>query len=283
MAINQRAVDKGMARYPGDHDWRAAWAYFTAAAELVAGTPLVWLGIAGAVVALIKRWFWILAILALPSLFYVASLYSSGTPIYLPQLWPKSYYNTRYGLAAFPLLVAAAAAITAAAPRKLRPPVALLTMLAAVVPWWSQPVITWKESQVNSEARRAWTREAAEYLRQHYDGRPILTSFGDLTGIFEQAGIPLVNTIHDGNSIYWLAPVYKPELFLNQEWAVTFAGDAVASAILKLQRKGVKYDCVKMVMVKGAPVIEIYRRGSQVRLPQEEPEQPRERTDFTDQ
>jgi hypothetical protein len=47
---------------------------------------------------------WPLALLALPPAFYVWSIHSSGTPLYVPVLWPFSFYNTRYAVAALPLL-----------------------------------------------------------------------------------------------------------------------------------------------------------------------------------
>ena len=69
------------------------------------------LAIGGAVAAIARRIFWPLALLALPGIFYVWSLHSSATPIYVPELWPHTYYNSRYGLAALPLLALTAAAL----------------------------------------------------------------------------------------------------------------------------------------------------------------------------
>ena len=43
----------------------------------------------------------------LPPIFYVWSMHSGGTPIYVPGFGSASYYNTRYGLAALPLLAIA--------------------------------------------------------------------------------------------------------------------------------------------------------------------------------
>ena len=264
-AIYQRALDSGMARYPGDHDWSKAWLHYRAAAGLCAGAALVWLGVAGAVVGLVRRTFWPLALLALPPVFYLWSMHSAGTPIFVPHLWPHSYYNTRYGLAALPLLAFAAAALVAVAPARLRALAALAIIGAGVAGWVAYPRseawICWKESQVNSEGRRAWTREAAEFLRVHYrPGEGVMTSFGDLTGIFREAGIPLRAMLHEGNEPHWPAAVARPDLFLRERWAVTISGDKIATAILRSQRSGPRYDCVKMITIKGAPVIEIYRR-----------------------
>jgi hypothetical protein len=45
-------------------------------------------------------------------------------------------------------------------------------VLTAVTPWLAYPKpdawITWKESQVNSVTRRAWTKEAAAFFQTKY-------------------------------------------------------------------------------------------------------------------
>lgn len=286
-AIYQRALDAGMARYPGDRDAPAAFRYFQAAATSVCGAPLVLLAAAGTAVCIWRRaWAPLLLCAALPA-FYVLSLYSSGTPIFVPHLWPNSYYNTRYGLAAFPLFCLAAAAIPAAVPKRWTGGIAAAVLALAVSPWIvgaaPESWICWKESQVNSDARRAWTAEAAEYMKQNWDGRPVLASFGDLTGIFEQAGIPIAANIHEGNGPYFLSVLARPDLFLRAEWAITISGDAVDKAIWRAQARGPHYRCVKTIAGKGAPVVQIWRRGSQVRLPQEEPPAVKERSSFRDQ
>lgn len=264
-AINQRAVDAGMARYPGDHEWGKAWFYFRSAVEVFAGRALVWIAALGILAAVARRALWPLVLLALPPAFYVISMHSSGTPIFLPHLWPNSYYNTRYAIAALPLMAMAGAALVAMTPVRFRALAAMVVVLAASVPWMLEPRpeawICWKESQVNSEARRAWTYQASQFLRaQRRPGDTFLTSFGDLTGIFQQAGIPLRETLHESNEPQWMATVNRPDLFLWQNWAVAQSGDAVATAVLRTGKSGPRYDCVRTIAVKGAPVIQIYRR-----------------------
>ncbi|HUQ90559.1 MAG TPA: glycosyltransferase family 39 protein [Bryobacteraceae bacterium] len=266
-AYYQRALDGGMDRYPGDQEWRKAWLQFRTAAELCAGRALVILGLSGLAGAIWKRQFWPVGFLALPVAFYVWSIYSSGTPIFVPGLWPYSYYNTRYGLAAFPLLVFSAATLVAVVPDRFKALTAVLVVATAVMPWTAYPHadswICWKESQVNSEARRAWTREAAEYLKANYrTGDGIVSNLGDLAGIYREAGIPLKEVLHEGNNPHWLAANARPDLFLWEHWAVAISGDAVSTALTKSEKYGRPYACVKMITVKGAPVIGIYRRQS---------------------
>jgi hypothetical protein len=264
-AIYQRALDAGMARYRGDHNWGEAWLYYRNAVQLGVGWPVVWLGLVGAVAALARRAFWPLLLLLLSPVFYVWSMHSGGTPIFVPHLWPNTYYNTRYGLAALPLLAFAAGALVTMVPVRFRAAAGLLVVGLAVSPWVRSPRpeawICWKESLVNSVARRAWTKEAAGFLRGRYEaGTGIVMPFGDLSGILREAGIPLRESLYEDNVPYWDAALSNPRFFLKEEWAVTISGDKVADTIAKASRHGPRYDCLRAIEVKGAPVIQIYRR-----------------------
>jgi len=263
--IYQTALNQGMARYPGDGDWLKAGEYFFAAARMNANWMVIALGAVGLVAALAKRLWW-LFFLALTPLFYVISMHGSGTPIFIPDRWPHSYYNARYGLAALPLSAGAAAAFVAAWPRGAQWPLMWVLTFCSLVPWLAYPRpqnwVSWKEAQVNSVDRRAWTYPAAEYLRQHYRrGDGILASFGDQTGIFTAAGIPLKEVLHDGNGPAWFAAIARPDLFLHETWVVVREGDRAGEAIRKLAPvRHPRYVLKQSIRVKGAPTIEIWRR-----------------------
>lgn len=265
-AIYQRALAQNLAPYPGDHDWRTAAIYFLTAVRSFASPAVVVLGIAGIAAAFVKRLFWPVLFAALPPLFYVWSMHSGSTPIFVPTRWPFSYYNTRYALTALPLLAIAAGSLALSVPRRWRPWIAVAIAMAAVAPWLVHPQptdwITWKESQVNSIARRAWAKSAASFLASGYhSGEGIVTSFSDLTGILRVAGIPLREALYNGDEPAWMAATARPNLFLHEEWAVAVAGDPVATAIQRASLKtGPRYHLVQTVKVKGAPVIEIYKR-----------------------
>lgn len=262
--IYQRAREAGMSAYPGDHNWTQAFQYFSYAARHCLGWPLAALSIAGAAAALYRRaWMQLALCAALPG-FYVLSLYSSGTPIFVPDLWPNSYYNTRYGMAALPLAVSGIAALVSLAPKRWRAGAALALAVLAASPWLIAPQpeswICWTESKLNSQGRRSWTREAAEYLAPRYKpGSGIFTSFGDLSGILRQARIPLRESFHEVERPPWLAAAMRPEVFLKEEWAIAYSGDKVSQAMTRLRRGPRRYECVRMYAVKGSPVVEIWR------------------------
>ena len=256
---------QGSAYYPGLGNWAKAWMYFRTAVRWCAGTPLAWVGAAGLIAcAAVRKARWPALLLVLPGVFYVWSMHSSGgTPIFVPDLWPNTYYNSRYGLALFPALAFGAAALVAVFPVRWQRATAAVVVLAAAAPWLIRPRpdawITWKESQVNSEGRRGWTRAAAEYLAPRYRrGTGIITTFGDITGVFREAGIPLRETLTWDNWPHWPAAVARPDEFLWEEWAVAMGGDPVQTAVLRAGLRGPRYELVKIIMAPRAPVVEIY-------------------------
>ena len=251
--------------YPGQGDWALAFQYSRSAAQACAGPTLFWMGAAGILCAFIKRAWWAAILLLLPGVFYVMNIHSGDSPLFLPHLWYGSYYNTRYGLGMLPLFAFSAACFVAMVPVGARKIVATLAILAGVAPWIAYPRmenwICWKESQVNSETRRAWSHEAANYLRAHYrPGDSIFTSFSDLTNIYREAGIPFRATVNECNSLLWEVRLKRPDLFLEENWVISISGDAVSQAMAKAHFGRYSYRCVKMVEVKGAAPIEIFRR-----------------------
>ena len=260
-----QAIQAGRS-YPGKGSWATSWLYYRTAARLCAGPVVALLGAAGMLAMVVKRAYWPLALLALPALFYAWSLHSSGTPIFVPELWPHSYYNTRYGLAAWPLLALAAGALAAMGPPRSRAVMAGLVIAAAAAWWVAHPGhenwITWAESRANSEGRRGWMNEAAEYLKPRFvRGSGIITSGGDdFFGIYRVMGIPLRETFSICNGLPWQATLARPDLFLWQEWAVVRRGDEVQKGIERAAQYGIRYRLELAIAKKDESVIEIYRR-----------------------
>jgi hypothetical protein len=265
-AIYQRQLEGGMAPYPGDHHWGLAVQYFAAAARLTLGWPLWIAGLAGVLGGLVRSGRWVIAFLLLPPVFYIWSLYSSGTPIFVPDLWPNSYYNTRYGLAFLPAACVGAAALGRWITGRPRA-VVLGGLVAVSAGFWVvmcaqsgiASSICWKESEVNSEARRAWTREAAGLLgREYRPGDGILLSFGDLTGVLREAGIPIREALHEGNRPQFDSAMARPDLFLFEKWAMGFAGDKVVTAAQRYRTRRGTFVLEKRILQRGG-VVEIYR------------------------
>lgn len=256
---NSAKAIQGSAFYPGSQNWYLARVYYRTCVQLVIGMPLYWIAVAGFILAILKRKYWPALLLALPPLFYVWSMHSSGgTPIHVPELWPYSWYNTRYGLAALPLAAFCAAAMT-------RSRWAFLFVAIAVFPWLGilhggpshRSWITWKESEQNSISRRAWTAQAADYLspRVHPHER-VAAEFNDTMGVFRYAGIPLKQVFHPGNGLLWEAAAQQPLRFLDTDWIV--CQRAEWSRLSTAARQSKQYILVRTVAVPGAPPLDIY-------------------------
>jgi hypothetical protein len=232
-----RAI-QGSKPYPGYHDWLAAIYYYFKTSQLCAGSTLLLLGAIGTLLAFRNAAMQGVLFLSLTPLFYVWSMHSSGgTPIYIPPLWPFSYYNSRYGIAAVPLCALACGAIVAAIPPG-RKKVALLLPVFAASTWLLHPSpehwICWKESQVNSIDRRAWTAAATYFMNANYrPGQGILTSTGDVTGIYSRSRIHLSETINIGNGPTWFLDTVRPDLFHPAVWAIMQDGDPLSRSLAR--------------------------------------------------
>lgn len=250
--------------YEGFRNWRMAAHYFLATARLVTGWPLLWIGGIGLVAVCFRRAFWPLALLILPPAFYVWSVHSSWVPIRIPQLPPHGYYNTRYALSMLPLMAFGVAALVPHRHTVGRSMAAALALLCAG--FWlfhlsPEDCITWKESQVNSDSRRAWTRASADYLQAHaVRGDTYFTTFGDISGIFREAGIPFRRTVTWDEFLEWQSAVNRPDLFLWEAWAVAQKDDLVDQTVSRARKLGIVYDLATEITVAGAPPIEIYHR-----------------------
>jgi len=256
------AIQKGQP-YPGHGNWLEAIQYFFTAANLVNGWPLLLIGGAGILAALRQRTYWPMLLLGLWPFFMVWSMHSSSQPIHIPTLPPFSWYNTRYALAMLPLLAAGGGALMSLFKGEGRAAYLIVVLGAG---FWllhadHENWITWKESEQNSLARRPWTFAAAEYLRNH--ARPtdtFFSTFGDISGVFREAGIHFKRTLTWDDNPEWQAAANRPDLFLWEDWAIAQRGDAVDQTVRRARDLGVKYDLVTEIIVPGATPIEIYRR-----------------------
>jgi hypothetical protein len=222
---------------------------------------LTLLGIAGVAYALATRIVSKLGFLCLTPLFYIWSLHSSGNPIFVPQLYPHGYYNSRYGIAVVALAAFAAGALVLPLAAKYRK-LALIVPLLSVLPWLLHPGvenwICWKESQVNSVARRAWTQAAASYIRANYGrGQGILAPFGDLAGIFCKSGIPLSEVLHEGGGAAWAANTTRPDLIHQESFAIVQEGSKLSG---KIENAASVYRLVYHFETPGAPALQIFKR-----------------------
>ena len=257
-AIFEHQLGQGLVQ-PAAGNWMLSAQYYGLAVQHVIGTPLLAVAALGTFIALFKRAWWPLVLLTLPGAFYIWSIHSSGTPVFVPELEPYTRYNTRYALALLPLAAFAASALVALLPDRIRTASAILLMLGISFGQLRLPVsISWEEARIASEERRAWTAEAASYLKENYQpGSGIVFWFGDLAPVFRQAGIPIREGLYQDNGAAWESALAEPRVFQKEEWALAQQSDPVDQAV---QGQPGAYRLAKRIEVKGAPAVLIYRR-----------------------
>ena len=253
------AAIQGSVFYPGKGNWQLAVKYFLEAGQLVAGYPALALGAVGAVAALARRAVWPVLLLALAPLFYIWSIHSSSTPLFVPTLWPHTLYNIRYALALLPLVALGVGAIARFG--KIPAAAAVVSAFAPLLLHPADHSMTWQESEVNSRARRAWVGQAAAWLQTSVGpNETFITSFSDMTAIYRILGVPLRHTLTGDNDVEFVMATARPEVFLHTDWAIVTSGDAIQGMIDRARRNGPKYELKHTVMVKGEPALEIYKR-----------------------
>ncbi|HWG17407.1 MAG TPA: glycosyltransferase family 39 protein [Acidobacteriaceae bacterium] len=124
-AIEKRTSPPGSRHYRGWHNLGWALLFYTRTAQVVAaawetGFAVMLVAVAGLWIALRKRVERALLLLWVPLPFYVYSVAYGSVPIFIPQLWPHSYYNARYGMEMLPALALFACIACAAVEQGLK-------------------------------------------------------------------------------------------------------------------------------------------------------------------
>jgi hypothetical protein len=270
-AIEKRTSPPGSKHYRGWHNPGWALLFYTRTAQVVAaawetGFLLMAAALAGLWAALRKQLPRASLLLWLPLPFYVYSVAYGSVPIFIPQLYPHSYYNARYGIELLPALaVFACIAVAALEARwtaetnnagtsrgRLLYPVALglallnpLAMMfgttvcqqivrlvrhrrSTMFAIYSPPLVL-KEAIVNSTTRVPFERNIALFLEELPPGSTILVQESDHIGALQDAGIPLRQTINETDWDSWHAALEDPAG--HAAFIVAFEGDAVAKAV----------------------------------------------------
>jgi hypothetical protein len=257
------AAIQGNQPYPGLGDWHIALQYFLEAGKLLIGWPGLLLGTAGAIVALLRRSVWPVILTALLPAFYLWSIHSSSTPIFVPTLWPHSFYNTRYAMALLPMVAVGTGALARFG--RIPAAVAVLIAFTPVLLQFNEHSITWQESDVNSRARREWNRQTADWLRGAMGpNETVLTTTSDVTATYRLIGLPLHRTLTGDDDLEYLMALANPQVFLHTDWAVVLSGSDAQSMLDRARRYGPKYELRHIIMVKGEPALEIYKREPDV-------------------
>lgn len=178
-------------------------------------------------------------LLWLPLPFYVYSIAWGSVPIFIPNLWPHAYYNSRYGMELLPALALFAAFALAAletrleagkplAARFVQPVTLLLIAVSAVFMVYKVPLVL-AEGQHNSSTRIPFEESVARELGTFPAGVPILIYESDHVGALQMAKIPLRQTINETDYDSFHAALAAPAQ--HAAYVIAFGDDPVAKAV----------------------------------------------------
>ncbi|HEV3036856.1 MAG TPA: glycosyltransferase family 39 protein [Candidatus Angelobacter sp.] len=225
--------------YPGKDHPRTAAIYFLKAARLnlsEGGLEYALLNIAfvTALAALcFSRRHWPALLLWVPVLFYTLSIAWASVPIYIPQWWPHSYYNVRYGLQMLPAVAVFGALafefLAKIMPMRIPGVMILLMAVASYYMVWQKGPICLREAQANGSGRMMFEQHLALELQKLPPGATLMMNCGAHGGALQNAGIHLRRVLQEGNHPEWTTGLSAPARAA--DYLVVFQGDELSYAV----------------------------------------------------
>ena len=243
-AIEKKTAVPGAEHYHGWHSPFWAFVYYARTAQVDAafwetGFLVMAAAFCGLALAIQRRAALASLLLWIPLPFYVYSVAYGSVPIFIPQLWPFSYYNSRYGMELLPALALFAffavqwleVRWSAAQPlvKRLMQPIFLLLVALNTVGLIYRTPLVLKEAMNNSTTRVAFEGALARQLMQLPAGSTILMYNSDHVGALQAAAIPLRQTINEGDRDSFQAALAAPAE--HAAYVVGIGGDPVAAAV----------------------------------------------------
>jgi hypothetical protein len=268
-AIDRKTSPPGSHKYWGWHN--PAWSlmlYARTAQVDAAWWETGWLVAAAALWGGWKAWHCRLdratLLLWFPLPFYVYAISYSSVPIFIPQLYPHSFYNSRYGMEMLPALalygtyaLAGLAARFGAgrelATRLIAPVAGLLCVVNLVLMLHATPLVL-KEAMVNSRGRLALEEPIAKQLEGLPPGSMVLMDNSDHMGALQAAAFPLRQTIDPNDYYGWKHGLADPASTANYIFA-TVGSDLAKAA--KDHPDGLTE--LSIVCTSGQPCLRIYQ------------------------
>jgi hypothetical protein len=264
-------------RYPTDGSYLLSARYYLEDLKLVIGVVSLELALLGLVAWLSEarqRARRSAALLFLvPLVFYVQSMAHASVPIYVPTLFPHTYYNLRYGLemlpaaALFPSFL-----VSARLPGKTQVVLAaaIIVLLAgqfgASVRKGMDQIGMLKESILNTPCHSHVSEALTGLLRRSYSGGTILMATGKFPCVLPDLGIPYRDTVTEMNGHYWKLLPLGPDHWRSApplaslEWIVRMEGDSVDEMMTAHPDAFRGFALIESYRFAGEEPIRIYRR-----------------------
>jgi hypothetical protein len=259
-------------RYPTDGSLLIAARYYLADLTLIAGMWPLELAILGLIVWILdvpRRASRAAALLFLvPFVFYVQSMAHSSIPIYVPKVFPFTYYNLRYGIEMLPALAIFPSFVLSSRLTHRGRSVLLAIFLCALlfqnVDLLSNGVrnlAVVQESIQNNPCKSKRQQALISYFRDHYDGRTILVASGKWPCVMPTVDIPFAKTLSEPDEKSWnqLRKAIPKEV----EWIIRGSDDSVDEMMRAYPAVFGDFDLVQRDEFAGEGSVEIYRRRTQ--------------------
>jgi len=268
-AIEKKTAAPGSEHYHGWHSPFWALIYYTRTAQVdvafwETGFLVMIAAIGGLAISIRRKLALPAMLLWIPLPFYVYSIAYGSVPIFIPELWPHSYYNSRYGMELLPALALYGVVAVAwlegrwsrsqpLAKRLTQPVFLLLIALNTIGMLYSTPLVL-KEAINNSTTRIGFESALSRQLRTFPPGSPILMYNSDHIGALQDAAIPLRQTINEGDRDSFQAALAAPSS--HAAYVVAIAGDPVSAAV-EAHPEGLTE--LTILCTTGQPCARIYR------------------------
>lgn len=254
--------------YPTDGSLWISAHYYMEDLRLVMGPWSLILASLGVVVWIMQRQEWrrrsAALLLLVPLPFYIQSLAFSSVALYVPTLFPHSYYNLRYGLQMAPAVAILASFLIPVRLSPGRSAGVLAVLLAILIGQWvgavwhgaiKIPVVT--EAIVNTPCKSKAQQEVIRFLHAHYHGGQVLLDQGEWLCVMPEVGIPYRDTVtpEDRNLSRSLASGAIPEA----RWIVLESGDSVDQLMHAFPKPFANFTVVDLHPLAGGSCLEIWR------------------------
>ena len=223
-------------RYPTDGSIQTAARYFLEDMRLVIGVWPLALAALGLIVWAVDRRERsrraVVLLFLVPLAFNIQGIAHAAVPLYVPTLFPNTYYNLRLGMELLPAAaILPSLLLPAEFPRRWRG--LLLAVLLAVVlgqeiqiaSAGAAELAVAKEGVVNTPCRSPRQQAVIRFLRGRYDGQNILMSSGKWPCVMIDVGIAFRKTLSPGNRNYRDRFQREPGKWV--EWIIRSDGDDV--------------------------------------------------------
>ena len=257
--------------YPTDGKLLLSASYYVEDLKLVFGMWPLELAVLGLVAWTVNRPVWgkgaVAFLFLVPLPFYIHALAYAALPLYVPTLFPFTYYNLRYGVEMAPALALFPTFLLPRGLPRLRR-CGLLAFFVAMLAWQSYSLmgggaaglVVVEEGILNTPCRSRRQQAIIRILREHYDGQRVLVAAGKWPCVMPEVGIHYRNTISETNRRYWRR--LRPDAGKWVEWIIRGDGDAVDELMRGYPQAFARFELLERDSFPNEGSVAIYRKRS---------------------